>query len=586
MRRILPLLLIFMASARAEDWEDQASWLLQAGSEDEVIAGVELCVQNDSERAARLLCRVLAGLPQSDLDDLRDDYAASVDAGNAPIGLGYTEQELERRPFRMRGPQDGGQSVKLALSINAHMALEREICAGLAGLRSSEATLWLQTKGLEHKSWKVRCEVAAALGKIAAQSSVPLLEAALEDRKWPVQLMAAEALAQLGARETAGSLEALLDHKQWQVRLTAVEALTRLQALPSVARLIDCLEIESGRLHSELESALRSLTGESIGGDARLWRDWLAVHGPALADGSYRKPSGQHATVPRAFGTFFGIPVDSEQVLFVIDFSKSMQRGFPRLPVEERVATGEDGEDPHPELQVAGETRIAEAQEQTLRVLAALPRSADFGVMVYHWGVEMLTDGMVAAKARTVERTAGELLEQPLGLGTNIFDALERAYDLTGTGKLEKNARMPVDTIYFLSDGSPTSGRYAKHAKILEQVKHWNRLRKLRIHTVLIRDVEDTGPRQADRFMLQLAALTGGQFVDAGDDLEAAPGGQAQPRPGAEDMIGRFDTDGDGRLSREEVPPRVARRFEQADTNRDGWLDAGEAAALLAQRPR
>jgi Ca2+-binding EF-hand superfamily protein len=45
----------------------------------------------------------------------------------------------------------------------------------------------------------------------------------------------------------------------------------------------------------------------------------------------------------------------------------------------------------------------------------------------------------------------------------------------------------------------------------------------------------------------------------------------------------RRDTDGDGRLSQEELPPRMRQRFEEFDTDEDGFLDQQE---LSAMRPR
>ena len=55
-----------------------------------------------------------------------------------------------------------------------------------------------------------------------------------------------------------------------------------------------------------------------------------------------------------------------------------------------------------------------------------------------------------------------------------------------------------------------------------------------------------------------------------------------RPTPGAggpggsfnmADMMLRRDQDGDGKLSKEEVPPRMAERFDQMDSNQDGSLD-------------
>lgn len=65
------------------------------------------------------------------------------------------------------------------------------------------------------------------------------------------------------------------------------------------------------------------------------------------------------------------------------------------------------------------------------------------------------------------------------------------------------------------------------------------------------------------------------------------PGGGGGPlggggRPDFNPM--QFDSDGDGRLSREEAPERMQAVFAEIDTNGDGFLDAEEFAARRAQR--
>jgi Ca2+-binding EF-hand superfamily protein len=49
----------------------------------------------------------------------------------------------------------------------------------------------------------------------------------------------------------------------------------------------------------------------------------------------------------------------------------------------------------------------------------------------------------------------------------------------------------------------------------------------------------------------------------------------------ADDFIKRFDLNEDGYLTRDELPPRVAALFDQADKNGDGKLDRQEVQALL-----
>lgn len=56
--------------------------------------------------------------------------------------------------------------------------------------------------------------------------------------------------------------------------------------------------------------------------------------------------------------------------------------------------------------------------------------------------------------------------------------------------------------------------------------------------------------------------------------MAAARGAGA--RGGAAGMIGRLDKDGDGKLSREEFPEQFRARFDKLDANADGFVDADE----------
>ena len=45
----------------------------------------------------------------------------------------------------------------------------------------------------------------------------------------------------------------------------------------------------------------------------------------------------------------------------------------------------------------------------------------------------------------------------------------------------------------------------------------------------------------------------------------------------------RFDTDGDGKLSKEEARGRLKENFDRLDTNRDGYLDNEEIRKALRE---
>jgi peroxiredoxin len=55
---------------------------------------------------------------------------------------------------------------------------------------------------------------------------------------------------------------------------------------------------------------------------------------------------------------------------------------------------------------------------------------------------------------------------------------------------------------------------------------------------------------------------------------------QSDPQARAKEIIRRFDTDGDGKLSKKEVPPRLQKFFDQLDRNKDGFLTADEIGRL------
>ena len=47
-----------------------------------------------------------------------------------------------------------------------------------------------------------------------------------------------------------------------------------------------------------------------------------------------------------------------------------------------------------------------------------------------------------------------------------------------------------------------------------------------------------------------------------------------------------FDADGDGGVTRDELPERMQRRFDSMDENGDGAIDSGEAQAAAERMAR
>lgn len=66
--------------------------------------------------------------------------------------------------------------------------------------------------------------------------------------------------------------------------------------------------------------------------------------------------------------------------------------------------------------------------------------------------------------------------------------------------------------------------------------------------------------------------------IAAGSGMAIAKGGHGGGERGAQ-FFERLDSDGDGRVTREEMDAHAAERFASADANNDGKLDAEELAA-------
>ena len=108
----------------------------------------------------------------------------------------------------------------------------------------------------------------------------------------------------------------------------------------------------------------------------------------------------------------------------------------------------------------------------------------------------------------SVWRACFELLAQqghtgakPIG-ATNIHDALEAGFKLAQSGK----GAPILDTIYFLTDGKPTAGKFQDPNRILKRVREWNSTANLKLHVIGIGNTLD------EEMCEKLATIGDGQF--------------------------------------------------------------------------
>ena len=153
-------------------------------------------------------------------------------------------------------------------------------------------------------------------------------------------------------------------------------------------------------------------------------------------------------------------------------------------------------------------TRIEACKAELVRALGRLQPRQKFAVIWYndqpHWWqtkmLEATKDNVEAAQAfvRTLKHASS----------TNIHDSLEQGFTLVGRGARDKYYGMNLDTIFLLTDGSPTKpdGKPDSTDKILEGVRAWNPVKRVTIHTIGIGNGLNEG------FLRTLAEDNGGEF--------------------------------------------------------------------------
>jgi len=368
-----------------------------------------------------------------------------------------------------RTPDAAKILLAVALMANEPAAITERAVAGLAEQEGAPSDAWIKAEAKKAQRWAERAILARAVSRRTSEEAAALLRDLLTDKAWQVQAAAIEGLR---GHRTRASIEALI--ALWLG--------------------LDPKRDETPRLSGDLRDTLILLAGKEFetGADAHSW--WTA-NGAAWKPDAKGKGSieGQELVTgertPRLFDE-----VRSRKALLVLDTSGSM-----------RVETGA-GKDP--KTAPNGLTRFEVMRREVKRVVEELPPSASFGLLGFGTKVTTWKAQLVLASDGN-KKGAGRFLDALKADGeTNSYGALEEAF---------KNAE--VDTIYFLSDGYPTAGATIDLNKIIADVKKWNGVRNVRIHTIafVAGNGKPIGIEEGDKslpkeFMKRLAQENGGRY--------------------------------------------------------------------------
>ncbi len=374
--------------------------------------------------------------------------------------------------------------------------------------------------------------IARALGRFKDKESVPCLARLLKDRAPQVRMAALDALAEIRDKKSGNLVVPLLKDPDWRVRSAAIHAARVIRIQAAVEPLIDLLGEKQGRLRMEAADALVAITDCDYGDDQAMWKkQWArlkSLHFKIPTDDEMARRKRKRFENQLRYKkfkkttTYNGITTTSKRMLFVIDISGSM-----RDLVVDREKFKEGGYKSFQKLEIV--------KTELIRTIENLRRDTYFNILAFATRIKLWKKKLVQANILNRSSAISWVKSlHPMGaaapgaipmggmsgglaLGkTNSMGALLAAFGLPPdkipderTIQKMGRPRNDLDTIFFLSDGRPSTGIYVDRDDILRTVRMINRYRKIVIHTIAI------GEFQKD-FLAMLARQNGGQFVDLG----------------------------------------------------------------------
>jgi hypothetical protein len=423
--------------------------------------------------------------------------------------------------FKTRPPVERMLAVlATAQSEAAKLGLLRALALGrYAGTQAGLLPL------LGDQAWDVRRRAIQALATLGDPSVAEAIAARCAESEVAVRCAALEALATLASPLVLAPARADLAHESWQVRSSAIAALGVVRHVDSIEPLITRMGVEEGRLREDIGAALAKVTGRDFGTRLDAWQNFWKTF-----QGRFQIPTEQELAKLRAVQAqrkeqyegrpgevaYHGIETPSQSIIFVIDVSGSMEQ---EVVNKERFKDGT-----YPSWR-----RIDVIKTELIKTIRALEPYVRFNVIAFATDVTTWKKGQVKANplnkssAETwvsrLEAIGGSSKEDLARAGlvgsanleggkTNTYAALMAALGVE-EGKETRDYEIELDTVFFLSDGRPSHGKFIEPGDVLREVRAVNELRKVVIHAITLGEFEKD-------FMERLALENGGTFVDLG----------------------------------------------------------------------
>lgn len=461
----------------------------------------------------------------------RIQFTKKFDPSDAAIVLDSVmlrgpSRPMERRAYLERYAAEADLSRKLAVMRELGALSDADVATVTLDVITRESQPRLRRAAREAlarvSTPAVALEVAdGALAKAAlirpeilwAIASMPCREARQRALTWmrdgkDSKVGAADKTALLtGLRLAGGSdVRALIDvippMGPWPLRASLVRAIRAVPEPESVDALIAILaEPGSPRVGQDAEAALNALTGGDYGTDAATWRDWWRVNRDKIPLGT--KTTSKTTNYGKA--TFYGLGVPEGRIAFVVDTSGSMKEpvGGGKLADYMKSAGHLSPTSIKTRLDLAvAELAHAVTNMKDRSLVAAISFSSNEAWITK--GLETVTPEM-RLKIKTRVHALGA------HGSTNVYSGLYAAFHPERKPRPQDFLEGP-DTIFLLTDGNPSAGKFDQIADLRDEVISWNLSRAIRINCVNVGD--------ADANLLRdLSYGSGGVYVDLKSDI-------------------------------------------------------------------
>ncbi len=328
-------------------------------------------------------------------------------------------------------------------------------------------------------------------------------------------------------------LSKMLEDKSAFVQGAAVEALRKSQSAIGVEPLITLLEKLVKKRKDVLYHHVRDALWELTGQDFDLIDEWHLWWEPRRDsfDPMDENHAGKTGVQRKRRGNdpeFWGVPVESKNIVFVIDTSGSMRYvhkddipGLARGDGSDGGGSSGGGQMTQEQQRLAKFwTRMEMAKRELRKVVKKMSKDAAFNCVRFDTTVSKFKKNATPASNGNKKSAIKWVDGLKHNGNTNTLDSLMEAFG--------QDAR--TNTIFFLSDGLPSvDGKVNDPTEpILEKVFEMNRFRKIKIHCFGFHPFTQGGQQMpglasANTWLKRLAESTGGTYTNMKVDNKLTP---------------------------------------------------------------